>query len=125
MAFTVSHFKNRTMRVLAAAFAQASLTSFAPYIDPSLQAALEYRPDLWNDVGNDDLAAFYRDHSTLVESIIVKSFGGDLTKAGRYYPRNAHASQEKAFQAILSLNEAVNHNPKRSLQEITTGIAYT
>lgn len=102
--FTKSGTARRIGTALAATFAIAALSSFKDRpVDPSLLAAPEYRPDLWNDVSNENLALFYTRHSRLVEKIARLAAEQDKENAAYLFTRSAHTNMEKAYSAIRTL----------------------
>lgn len=109
--FTVSAKGKRLGTALAATFAFATLTSFTrPPVDPSLLAAPAYRPDLWNDVSNENLVLFYNRHTTLVEKIARQAANESKDKGAYLYTRTAHSKMEKAYSAIRTLAEIAEQN---------------
>lgn len=102
--FTVSAIAKSVGRSLAATFAFAALTSLSPPpVDPSLLAAFEYEPDLWNDVSNENLALFSQRHPRLIEKIAADAFKMDKEKGAYLYGQTANTKIERAYAAILTL----------------------
>lgn len=74
------------MRSTAAMVFFLGLGSMTEYQDPSLMAAEEYNPDLWNGrVSNDYLRDIMNDHASDIETITNK-LNGEISE----YPRNLY-----------------------------------
>lgn len=101
--FTVSERVKRIGAAFALAAASVPLAGIVPPVDPSLLAAPEYTPDLWNDVSNENLALFAKRHPRLIEKIVAIAFRMDKEKNAYLYWDNAHTDSARAYTAIRTL----------------------
>jgi hypothetical protein len=109
--FTVSDRIKRIGAAFALAGASMPLVSVAPPPgDPSLLAAPEYRPDLWNDVSNENLVIFNKRYASLVEKISRRAYEADKEKASYLYGHTAHTNIERAYTAIRTLADQSKQN---------------
>lgn len=110
MAYSMVNLLRKSGSALAASFLAASLTSFAPVPDPSLLAAPDYEPELWNDVSNENLSIYYARHRGMIEAIVGESVKNPPHDIALTFPRKAHVHDEKALYAIRYLNRYIADN---------------